>query len=113
VSLNLVAYRKRKCVRTLTISESDGGAAVVASDDVVVFRICRGPLIVLEVASGTTTDEGSTVTATNPATLTLGAMNLIMDPGIYDLELLVRDHSEGNAEKEVDRGTLTLLETTT
>jgi hypothetical protein len=110
MSLNLIAYRNRKCVRTLTITESDGTNAVVEAVDDVICRIGRGGTVLLTV-SKTATDNGSSTTAANPSTLTLAAADITLKPGAYDMDLLVKDSSEANAEKAVERGVLTVLET--
>lgn len=112
MGLNIVAYRNRKCVRTLTISESDGTASTIEGSDTVIARISRGggtPL--LTVSSAAATANGSSLTAANPSTLTLAAGDMALTPGQYDIDLLVKDLSEANAEKAVERGVLTVLET--
>lgn len=110
MSLNLIVYRNRKCVRTLTITESDGTNSVIEAADDVICRIGRGTTITLTV-SKTATANGSSTTAANPSTLTLAAADMTMKPGVYDIDLLVKDSSESNAEKAVERGVLTVLET--
>lgn len=111
MALNIVAYRNRKCTRTLTITESDGTAAVIASQDTVIARIGRGSEIVLTISSAAPTANGSSLTVANPSTLVLAAGDMNMAPGSYDMDLLIKDYSESDAEKAVERGVLTVLET--
>lgn len=110
MALNLTVYRNRKCVRTITITESDGTSSVIEGSDEVIARIGRGATILLTVGK-TATANGSSTTSANPSTLTLAAADMTLKAGVYDLDLLVKDSSESNAEKAVERGVLTVLET--
>lgn len=110
MSLNLTIYRKRKCTRTLTVTEASGVASVIEGSDTVIARIGRGATTLLTISSAAATANGSSLTAENPSTLVLAADDVDLPGGLYDLDLLVKDSSESNAEKAVERGTLTILE---
>ena len=110
--LMVVADRRRKSTHVITIGEADGDDVSVAANDVVRIKIGRaGDLTpLLDVESGTATDNGSICTAANPTELTLFGEDLIFPTGIYDIEVSIVDTSDANKMKKAERGIFVLRE---
>jgi hypothetical protein len=112
MGLNLTIYRQRGCVRTITVTESDGSNTVFAAGDVFRLKIGRdGAAPLLDLDSKAATANGSGCTAANPTTLTLDRRDVTMPAGVYDIEALIVDDSDSDQPKQADKGVLTVVET--
>jgi len=110
MALNLTIYRKRTCIRTITVTESDGSNTAFASGDVFRFKIGRaGETPLLDLDSVAATANGSSCSAANPSTLYLDRRDLTMPAGIYDCEALIVDDSDRDAPKQAETGVITIL----
>lgn len=108
----IVADRNRKSTHQILIGEADGDDAEIASNDNVRIKIGQaGQTPVLEIESDAATANGSQCTAANPTVLTLAAADLSFQAGIYDIEALVVDTSDGDKPKKADQGIFHLRET--
>lgn len=108
--VDLIADRLRFNQWSITIGEADGDDATVAANDIVRAKIGRiGDTPLLEVESDEETDNGSTITAANPTTLSIEGADLDFPAGIYEVEISIWDTSEERIKK-AERGIFQLRE---
>ena len=108
----VVADRLRKSTHEILIGEADGDDSSIAADDNVRVKIGQaGQTPLLEIESDAATANGSRCTAANPTVLTLAAADLSFQAGIYDIEALIVDTSDGDKPKKADQGIFHLRET--
>lgn len=112
MSIFQVVYQRRTCRLVVTILGADGTPEVLSDKggDVVRVKIGRaGAAPTLDLSSESPTPNGSTVTASNPATVVLDEDDMTMMPGVYDLEVGVVDDDQDDAFKHAEKGTLAVL----
>lgn len=113
MSINITHYRNRTCEYDLTITDANGNTVVLYSGDKIRLKIWRqqdGKLM-LDLVSGTPTDNGSSVTAANPTRFKAAQDDVDWTPGIYDLEVLITDASDSDRVRHADSGLFTLNKT--
>lgn len=111
----IVGYKRRSIVKVLTLKDSTGATATLGSGDKVRVKIGRNnETPIIDMTSDSATGNGSSVTATNPSTLSIKAADLTnVSVGAYDLEVAIVDASQSNACKSVEHGSFILRDTQT
>jgi hypothetical protein len=99
MSIFITAYKSRSSQESISIYANETGATLFTLDtgDKVRVKVGRlGETPILDVISGTPLAGGTSVTAENPASLTLDQDDLDdLTPGVYDIEVAVYDNSDG------------------
>jgi len=109
----ILAYQSRGITRDFTIKDADGNAITPAADDKVRVTIGReGEIAKLTVISGTSTDNGSSVTKGETSRVRLDASDLaLIDPGVYTFQFDLYDASDTEEWKCIDRQVIVVRET--
>ena len=107
------AFQNRGSSHTITFKNSAGANITIQSGDKVRIKIARGAAApIKDIVSGTNLAGGTSVTAANPATLTIRGPDFGSDtikPGTYDLEACIVDHGDGDFIKHAELGTFSLV----
>lgn len=113
MGIHITAYQRATTKESITLKDAAGDAVELNASDKVRVKIGRaGEAPKLDITSGTDLGGGSSVTAENPATLTLDEDDLGIDtikPGIYDIEVGIIDSGDQNRYKPADFGVFVLL----
>lgn len=112
MSVEIHHYRQRSCSYDITITDANGDAVVIATDDKVRVKIWNehGATPLLDLVSTTPSSGGSRVTRANPARLTITQLDALWPPGVYTIEISVVDFSDQRI-KHVDSGVFVLYQT--
>jgi len=113
MTVNITHYQGRTCEYDLTIADANGDAITLYAGDKVRLKIWRqqdGKLL-LDLASGSPTTNGSSLTAANPTRFKGVQNDINWTPGIYDLELLLVDASDSSRVRHADSGLFILHDT--
>lgn len=110
MSLFFTAYKNRTFSGTITFYDADGEESVLTPNDKVRVKIGRpGDTPILDITSDAALAGGSSVTATNPATLRVDEDDTEnLTAAIYEIEANVYDDSDA-AIKHAQSGVFNLL----
>ena len=96
MTISITHYKTRTCAYDITVADAAGAAVILSTSDKVRLKIWREddtPL--LDLVSGTPSDNGSSVTAANPTRFTLHQDDAAWTPGIYSIEVAIVDGGDG------------------
>jgi len=104
----ILAHKKRKLVRDITVQNNAGSTVVMTTSDVVrikVGKINQTPL--LDLSSLAASANGSTISVNTPSSgynrVEISQLDMdTLSPGVYSFEVSVVDRDDGNAIKHVD-----------
>jgi len=109
--LEIIADRNRSGEWDVRIGKADGTDEVFTAGDKVHVKIGGGkstPL--LQFNSSTATANGSSCTLANPTRVKLNQNDLTFPAGIYDIEVSIIDHADGDKIKKAEMGVFHLRE---
>ncbi len=111
MAIVIEAVQSRRCVFTVSIKDAAGNLVSIDTGDVVRVKLGQsGSTPRLDLDSATSSSNGSTVTATNPATITIVEEDLadsVLKPGTWDFEVGIWDNSQ-SAMLHAEFGTVVL-----
>jgi hypothetical protein len=105
----ILAHKKRKLIRDITIKDADGATVNPGANDTVRIKIGRvNATPLLDISSASDTANGSKVTKNSPSTgknrLEIDQRDMdTLNPGVYTLEVSLVDNADAQAIKHVDR----------
>ena len=107
------AWRRRDIQFAITIVEADGDNYVWVATDVIRVKVGRkGAAPLLDLSSKAASDNGSTVSQSNPVTMQLAAADITLLPrGFYEFEISIVDDSDQDRIKHVETHVLHVIET--
>ncbi len=94
MAADVVAYKRRRCVFSVTLNDINGDPVVIDAGDIIRVKIGKeGSTPKLDLADDTPTANGSTVTHANPFTVTLDADDLgdTFEAGNWTIEYSLDD----------------------
>ena len=106
-------YKSRTCEYDITISDANGDAVELFSGDVVRVKIWRDTdgRLLLDLVSGTPSDEGSSLTRANPTRFKLAQGDADWTVGAYSIEATIVDNSDDDKIRHADNGVFVLHKT--
>lgn len=115
MAIFIKAYQGRSSVHSITFKDVSGVNVTLAAQDKVRIKIGRAGVSPIIDLSSDAAIGGTSVTATNPATLALGQDELDasgsapIQAGTYDIEACIVDSGDGNKIKHAESGIFSLV----
>lgn len=104
----ILAHKKRKLIRDITIKDADGATVTPGANDVVrikVGRVRQAPILDLDSAAassnGSTVAKNTPSSGSNRVSIVQADMDLL-SPGVYSFEVSLVDNADSQAIKHVD-----------
>ena len=113
MGINITHYKNSTCEYDLTATDADGDTVTLGAGDQMRLKIWRQQdgKRMLDLLSGTPSDNGSTLSSANPTRFRLDQSDANWTPGVYDIELMIVDVSDSSKIRHVDGGVFNLHDT--